>query len=192
MKRLAFFAVVLFSAVQLANGLTLYVSPQGDDGWSGRSAQANGVGTDGPFASLGGARDAIRKLKTSGPLIEPVRVVVGGGFYNLSEPFTLTAQDSGTADCPITYEASGDAVFSAGRRLEQLRQGAGGLWQIHIPEVASGEWYFQQLWVNGRRAVRARTPNKFYHYMQNVRQAELEEGQGWAGANMRQTVTDRR
>jgi hypothetical protein len=34
-----------------------------------------------------------------------------------------------------------------------------------VPEVASGGWKFEQLWVNGRRAVRAREPDKFYYYM---------------------------
>ena len=192
MKRLAFFAAVLFSAVQVADAVTFHASPQGDDGWSGRLAQANAARTDGPLASLACARDMICKLKEGGPLADPIRVIVGGGLYNLSEPFTLTAQDSGTADCPITYEASGDAVFSAGRRLKGFKRGVGGLWQVQIPEVASGKWYFQQLWVNGRRAVRARTPNKFYHYMQNVKQDKLEAGQGRAGAKMRQTVTARR
>ena len=30
---------------------------------------------------------------------------------------------------------------------------------MELPEVKSGRWYFRQLFVNGRRAVRARTPN---------------------------------
>jgi len=34
-----------------------------------------------------------------------------------------------------------------------------------VPEVKTGRWYFEQLWVNGERAVRARTPNEFYYYM---------------------------
>ncbi len=30
---------------------------------------------------------------------------------------------------------------------------------------AAGRWTFEQLFVNGRQAIRARTPNEFYHYM---------------------------
>ena len=34
-----------------------------------------------------------------------------------------------------------------------------------FPILAAGRWTFEQLFVNGHRATRARTPNAFYHYM---------------------------
>ena len=46
---------------------------------------------------------------------------------------------------------------------------------MRIPEVAAGQWYFEQLFVNGRRAVRARTPNKFYYYMLDVQEEALDK-----------------
>jgi hypothetical protein len=191
MKRVICCLVVLFSATDWTDAATFYVSPMGNDLWSGKISRANTPRTDGPLASLTGARDKIRKLKETGPLTEPVRVLVEGGSYTLTEPFTLTTQDSGTKDCPVTYEAGSraDAVFSGGRRVVGFNPGFDGLWSVHIPQVASGKLYFEQLWVNGRRAVRATTPNKFYHYMQNVSEKKLEDGQGRAGAEMRQTVT---
>ncbi len=42
---------------------------------------------------------------------------------------------------------------------------ADGIWSAQIPEVKHGQWYFEQLWVNGNRATRARSPNKFYFHM---------------------------
>jgi hypothetical protein len=36
--------------------------------------------------------------------------------------------------------------------------------KVHLPEVAAGKWYFEDLYVAGRRAVRAREPNEFYYY----------------------------
>ena len=42
------------------------------------------------------------------------------------------------------------------------------MWTARIPEVAAGSWYFEQLWVNGRRATRARTPNEFYFYVRGA------------------------
>jgi len=190
MKRFTCCLLVLFSATNWTNAVTFYVSPTGNDLWSGKIPRSNTPKTDGPLASLTGARDKIRKLKESGPLTEPVRVLIEGGSYVLAEPFTLTAEDSGTKNCPITYEAGSraDAIFSGGRRVIGFKPGFDGLWTAYIPEVASGKLYFEQLWVNGRRAVRAKTPNKFYHYMQNASENKLENGQGRPGAEMRQTI----
>jgi hypothetical protein len=163
-------------AVQCVGDTTFYVSPGGSDGWSGRLERPNSQKTDGPKASLAGARDAIRQLKSDGPLSAPVRVIVAAGTYTLTEPFMLNPQDSGTKECPITYEAAPGArpVFSGGRVIKGFKRGPNGIWQTHIPEVASGKWYFEQLFINGRRGVRARTPNKFYHYMGSTTEIPIE------------------
>ncbi len=153
--------------VQCAEALTLYVSTKGNDQWSGRLTQPNRQRTDGPVASLAGARDKIRRLKSRRKITKPVRVIVMDGTYTLSEPFILTPKDSGTKECPISYEAAVGArpVFSGGRVITGFKRGENGIWQTRMPEVAADKWYFEQLFINGRRAVRARTPNKFYHYM---------------------------
>ncbi len=168
--------VVLSAAATPARALTIYVSPEGNDGWSGSMTQPNAGRSDGPVASLAGARDAVRRLESQGPLTEPVRIIVADGTYNLTEPFTLTPEDSGTEKCPISYEAAAGArpVFSGGRAIPGFKLGPNGLWQTRVPDVAAGKWYFEQLFVNGRRAVRARTPNKFYHYMGETVEVPLD------------------
>jgi hypothetical protein len=40
--------------------------------------------------------------------------------------------------------------------------------------VASNQWYFEQLFVNGLRATRARTPNKFFSFMVDVKEQFLD------------------
>ena len=159
---LAFYA---FGPVGLA--VTLHVSPDGNDAWSGSLARPNADRTDGPLATLVGARDAVRKLKARGPLVEPVRVIVAEGTYFLKDTLVLTPQDRGTASSPITYEAATGAapVFTGGRSIRGFRPGPDGVWVARVPDVAAGKWYFEQLWVNGRRATRARSPNKFFLYM---------------------------
>jgi len=171
---------VSFLWIQSAGALSLYVSPDGSDSWSGKLAQPNGARTDGPLASMAGARDTVRNLKSKGPLAEPVRIIISEGTYTLAEPFTLTPQDSGTKAAPVSYEATAGArpVFSGGRLITGFKRGAGGLWQTQIPDVAAGRWYFEQLFVNGRRVVRARTPNKFYHYMGKSVEVPIEGQQG--------------
>jgi len=144
-----------------------YVAPNGDEAWSGRLERPNADETDGPLASLKGARDAIRRLKAQGAPTTPVRVIVADGTYALTEPIVFTPEDSGTAKSSITYEAAPGArpVFTGGRRITGFKPGNDGIWSVHIPEVAAGKWRFEQLFVNGRRAVRARSPNKFYYHM---------------------------
>jgi hypothetical protein len=50
-------------------------------------------------------------------------------------------------------------VITGGRRLGGWERGENGLWQTRIAEVEAGDWWFRQLFVNGRRALRARQPN---------------------------------
>jgi hypothetical protein len=149
-----------------ANATTLHVSPNGNDHWSGTLSRVNVARSDGPLASLRGARDAIRKLKVKGPLKEPVRVVVAGGTYEVAAPLIFEPQDSGSAEAPISYVAAPGArpTVDGGRRIKNWKGSAGGIWTTQVPAVKSGQWYFEQLWVNGKRATRARTPNKFYFY----------------------------
>jgi len=162
--------------VQCAEAVSFYVSPQGNDRWSGRLAQPNKKRTDGPVASLAGARDKIRRLKSRRTITKPVRVIVMDGTYVLSEPFILSHEDSGTKKCPISYEAAVGArpVFTGGRVITGFKRGENGIWQTRIPEVAAGKWYFEQLFINGSRAVRARTPNKFYDYMGATSEVQVD------------------
>ncbi len=157
--------LVLALLVECAWAVTLYVAPGGKEGALG---------------SLAEARDAIRKLKEKGPLKEPVRVIIAEGRYALTEPFVLTTRDSGTKECPITYEAADGArpMFSGGRKVTGFEKGKDGIWQVKIADWGSGNWYFEQLFVNGKRAVRARTPNKWYHYMGNSSESPVEGKQG--------------
>jgi hypothetical protein len=148
----------------MAKPLTLYVAPDGNDTWSGQQIKPNAARTDGPLASLAGARDAGRRARpAAGGELGVVTVRVRGGTYWLAEPFTLGPEDSGTAAAPVTFTAYRHErpILSGGRRLGGFHQ-AGPLWETAIPEVKAGRWYFHQLFVNGQRRQRARSPNTGY------------------------------
>jgi hypothetical protein len=111
------------------------------------------VSPQGPIASLTAARDAIRALRAKGDN-SPATVLLRGGVYRLPETFVLTPQDS-----DVTYAAyPGERpIISGGRVITGWKKGAGSIWSA----PAAGQ--FRQLFVNGRRALRARTPtNGFY------------------------------
>ncbi len=97
---------------------TWFVSPAGNDQWSGRLPEPNAGRTDGPFASLVRARDAVRQQKRAGQ-VAPTGVVVEvrGGRYELSQPLALTADDGGTATAPVVWRARpGEMVVLSGSR----------------------------------------------------------------------------
>lgn len=143
----------------------LHVAPGGNDQWSGLLAAPDAEGTDGPKATLAGARDAIRVWRSRTATPEPVTVYVRGGAYTLTEPFVLGPEDSGTADAPVTYAAwPGESpVFSGGRVIDNGRATPEGRVQFHLPEVERGEWAFNQIFINGKRRTRARTPDTGYY-----------------------------
>lgn len=94
---------------QPAPGKTFYVAPDGKDANSGTKTS--------PFATLEGARDAIRTLR-SGAGLPPggVAVIVRGGRYSVRNTLTLSAEDSGDAARPIVYRAAAGEtpIFDAG------------------------------------------------------------------------------
>lgn len=99
MQSITLLLVICIFSVALASFTNeLHVSTAGNDE----------VGTgalDSPFASLVGARNAIRALKREqgGALKQPVTVYLHPGKYFLQEPFVLEAEDSSFPDTPITY-----------------------------------------------------------------------------------------
>ena len=171
---------LLWLAVSAVPAMEFQMAPDGNDAWSGKLAHPNAARNDGPLASLTGARNAIRQWKQAGRLSEPITVVVANGQYPFTTPLELDFADTGTALAPISYEAAPGAhpVFSGGRALHGWQLGTNGLWQTHIPDVAAGHWYFEQLWVNGHRATRARTPNQFWFYLKDVHEEPIARDGG--------------
>lgn len=131
---------------------TVRVEVEGKDSGDGSAGQ--------PLASVGAALEAARKVKAANPA-EPVVVEFGNGRYELAEPLRITPADSGVT---LRARSAGQAVLSGGVRLTgwQADVRRPGFWTIQIPDVAAGRWYFHQLFVNGQRAQRARTPNEGY------------------------------
>ena len=123
-----------------------------------KGGSGNGLGTgDQPLATLEDARDAVRKQIAKG-LYSDVRVVIHGGTYNLSDALVLGPSDGGTTNHTVTYAAApGETVIlSGGRRITAwVPTGDRGLWRAQ-----AGDQVFRQLYVNGQRAIRARTPNR--------------------------------
>ncbi|MCX7643632.1 MAG: hypothetical protein N2116_07500, partial [Armatimonadetes bacterium] len=98
---------VNFVRAQKPVAINFYVAPNGNNLWSGRLASPNRTKTDGPFATLQRALDAVKALKQrqGGTLKQPVNIYLRSGTYFLSEPITLTPEHSGTEKSPVTIAA---------------------------------------------------------------------------------------
>ncbi|MCF7733153.1 MAG: hypothetical protein K9N23_15795, partial [Akkermansiaceae bacterium] len=92
--------VLILAPIQPLAAVDYHVAPGGNDAWSGLTATPNAAGDDGPLATLTAARDAVRRYRAAHPDPEPVRVLVAGGSYALTEPFQLGPEDGGTAAAP--------------------------------------------------------------------------------------------
>jgi len=88
--------VLAIYCVQPTAAAELHVAPGG---------AANAPGTkDRPIANLEQARDAVRAWKKNGELgPDAVTVWVHGGDYFCQRSFTLSEEDSGTAESPVVY-----------------------------------------------------------------------------------------
>jgi hypothetical protein len=101
-----------------AEPVTFYVASGGNDAWSGRAAEPNGAEGDGPFATIGRAQEALRALRSDGALPGPVTIRIRG-THRLAEPLVITPDDSGTAECPVTFTGyQGEKpILSGGRTI---------------------------------------------------------------------------
>jgi len=123
-------------------GVTLHVSPRGKDIWSGTLSAPNDAKTDGPLATMGGARDTLRRMRNAGALkAEPVTVLFESGRYEQVTPVVFGEEDSGTAEAPV--------IFASAPKAQVRITGGVALWQMktlsdtnvlrRLPEVAHGK-----------------------------------------------------
>jgi len=156
----------------------VFVSIHGDDAGTGQASQ--------PFHTLERARDEVRRIRASYPALDrPITVHVSPGFYTLEQPLTLTWIDSGTTQSPTIYDGKG-AILSGGVSLNLKRAKLSTKsdsiqvpWTAELPSVASGDWRFSQLFVNGQRRFRPRYPKQgTFNISSEIQPSAEHKGQG--------------
>lgn len=161
----------------------LFVSPAGNDRWSGGRAAPNRARTDGPLATIGRARDLIRSWRREANVSGPVTVHLRGGRYPIAAPLRFTPEDS----YPVTYAAyrgetpvldGGEPV--GGFRVEQIH--GRRAWVADLPDVAAGRWYFRDLYVNGERRPRPQLPKTGHYRIAGVPDVDLSHAQLFDGS----------
>ncbi|WP_367870193.1 right-handed parallel beta-helix repeat-containing protein [Luteolibacter sp. Populi] len=102
---------------------------------------------------------------------EAIDIIFEEGVYRLTDALRLGPEDSGTEKGPLRLKAKDGAkvVISGGRRIAGITVFPFGGWQAKVEGPR-----FEQLWVGGRRAVRAREPNTGFFRMKGVKEEKLE------------------
>jgi len=164
--------VLLFSGLDPLSGQKIYLSPTGKDSNPGTPEK--------PMSTLTGARNKARELRKSVQAQQPVEIIALPGEYSMVQPLELTTEDSGNDSSPLIFRAEPgtEAIFRGGIEISGFEKINDKLWRCFIPQVAWYDSYFEQLYVNGRRAVRARTPNEGFYTVKKVTETVLEKGAG--------------
>ena len=132
-------------AAEGAGEFAFYVSPRGNDAWSGRLAEPNATGSDGPLATLEKAKLSVRAERAREPNAN-IRVALRGGTYRLSETLVFSMQDSAGAEGVTEFIAypSETPIVSSGvpivkwRKIDEQPAGttaaaAKHLWVADVP-----------------------------------------------------------
>ena len=160
-RRIAQLALCALTFLGGATAADYYVSPKGNDTWSGTLAEPNAGATDGPFATLERARDEVRRLKAAEPLARPVTVYIRDGIYELPRTLKLGPEDSGTAEAPVIYRAYKEEkpTIIGGKTVTDWQRYKGEIMMADVGAQGFKGIYFRQLFFDGKRQILARYPN---------------------------------
>ena len=138
--------------VDLRQEHLIYVAPDGHDSNPGTCQR--------PCATLEQAR--ILAAAISRNECQGIHVLVRAGTYYLSQPLVFASTDSGSQDCPVIFQAypGEQPVISGGYRIDgPWKPYRNGIMMCRVLPSSFATGNFTQLFVNGRRQIRARYPD---------------------------------
>ena len=155
MKKLFLTAIcILCSHWLLAD--EIWISPKGSDFNDGTRQS--------PKATLTSAlRQAREWRRTEDNRIQGgITIYMEGGTYAFYEPVFIRPEDSGTKESPTIIRSVGDekVILSGGISINGWKK-QGKVWVADVPAFNGRPLDFRQLWVNGKKAVRARDVEDF-------------------------------
>ena len=155
MKKLFVTAICILCSHWLLAG-EIWISPKGSDFNDGTRQS--------PKATLTSAlRQAREWRRTEDNRIQGgITIYMEGGTYAFHEPVFIRPEDSGTKESPTIIRSVGDekVVLSGGICINGWKK-QGKVWVADVPAFNGRPLDFRQLWVNGKKAVRARDVEDF-------------------------------
>src|SRR3569833_1704574 len=164
--------ILAITAEAYASPLKVYVSPTGNDAWTGNLASPNATATDGPFATLEHAQQVVRQVMKGAPT--KIDIVLRAGTYHLDAPLAFAADDSGHPGAPVIYEAYPNErpIVTGGIDVDGFSSASDHSWQKQLDQSTADSiiWGPASLYFDGRRHYRPRLPKSGYFTV-----AETEE-----------------
>lgn len=155
MKKLFVTAICILCSHWLLAG-EIWISPKGSDFNDGTRQS--------PKATLTSAlRQAREWRRTEDNRIQGgITIYMEGGTYTFHEPVFIRPEDSGTKESPTIIRSVGDekVILSGGISIKGWKK-QGKVWVADVPAFNGRPLDFRQLWVNGKKAVRARDVEDF-------------------------------
>ena len=155
MKKLFVTAICILCSHWLLAG-EIWISPKGSDFNDGTRQS--------PKATLTSAlRQAREWRRTEDNRIQGgITIYMEGGTYAFHEPVFIRPEDSGTKESPTIIRSVGDekVILSGGISINGWKK-QGKVWVADVPAFKGRPLDFRQLWVNGKKAVRARDVEDF-------------------------------
>jgi hypothetical protein len=155
---------------QMTNAANIYVSTSGKDMNDGSAASPKATLS----AALRQARE-MRRLNASG-IENGINIILKGGTYEQYEPLYVRPEDSGTPQSPTTIcAAAGEKVIvSGGVKINSWKK-SGKLLVADVPDFNGRPLDFRQLWINGKKAVRARDVADFEKMYRIIRNDKVNQ-----------------
>lgn len=114
-------SIVIFSTASFAQKparLVFYISPSGNDAWSGSLQAPNAAATDGPFKTLERARWQVEQINAQKLMQgKNIEIIIRGGTYSIDKTFVLSGSSSGDTTVSVTWKSyPGEKVQLTGGR----------------------------------------------------------------------------
>ncbi len=147
--------LLIIFVVSISSAKEIFVSPSGNDNNPGTKKQ--------PFKTLFHAEKTARQLMIQGK-VNDVTVWLADGIYGIDKPFIIKPFRGVSGEYKLQFKAEKNAkpVVSGGVQISGWSKNKEGNWEIRLPENLSKISECRELFIDGKRATRARFPNIGY------------------------------
>ena len=169
MKKNVILAILLLFCLSTSAQQTIHVAVDGCD------SLADGT-LDRPFATLQKAYADALKYKVH----DTIFIALGAGRFQFTETFII--KDTPSTPIVICGNNKGGVLpstyLSGGIKLGEWEKVSDNIWKTRVDETIKYGFVFEQLYVNGQRAQRAKTPDNGWFFIKESKEDVHYRGNG--------------